>query len=207
MAHRQYENLFAPEADLLTIGKVTLPTGRVVVCDPFFCGDATCLSREVPPGEYDVQLRNLASELGQRIALARLVIRPNESATSFEMATYGADDSGHFFVNSGLASYMDERTRVAFADLLSDHYRKQSHANYYDDVLAQEFKKNAVNVGDPLDAGAWNLHRLPGAELNVAIFASGLGDGAYQSWWGLANSGEIVSLVTDFGLLDGSGAQ
>jgi hypothetical protein len=33
------------------------------------------------------------------------------------------------------------------------------------------------------------------------MFQSGLGDGTYQSYWGLAESGEIVALITDFGLI------
>jgi hypothetical protein len=35
--------------------------------------------------------------------------------------------------------------------------------------------------------------------LDVALFASGLGDGMYASYWGWSK-GELVCLVTDFGL-------
>lgn len=202
MAHPQYERMFASEADVVTIGKLALPSGRVVVCDPFFCASATSLSRPVPPGEYDVQLRRFtSSELGERIALARLLIGPGEPAVSFDIATRGPGDSRQVLVSSGIASYMDEVTRAAFAEVLVNYYRKHPDGNYYTDVLADEFKKSVLNRDNPHDPGQWNLHRLPGTELNVAMFASGLGDGSYASCWGLAATGEVVSLITDFGLL------
>ena len=201
MAHPQYEHAFASEADVITIGNLVLPSGLVVVCDPYFCVDAHYFSRRVPPGEYNVQVRRLTSpEWGERIALARLLIRPGEAVVSFEFATRGAGDSGRFLIDSGVASYMDEVTRAAFADVLASYYENHLEGNYYTDVLQSEFKRSALDQDNPLDRGNWNLHRVPGTELNIAMFASGLGDGAYVSWWGLAASGEVVYLVTDFGL-------
>ena len=71
---------------------------------------------------------------------------------------------------------------------------------YYTDVLGPEMEKSA-DPSDPADPGRWAVHRVPGSELEVAVFAAGLGDGAYRSWWGLGAGGQAVSLVTDFGLL------
>jgi hypothetical protein len=96
---------------------------------------------------------------------------------------------------------MDEVTRTALTKVLADYHRKFPKGNYYTDVLAGEFKKSAIDPDNPLDLGMWNLHRVPATELNVAMFASGMGDGRYQSWWGLADSGNVVSLVIDFGLV------
>jgi Protein of unknown function (DUF4241) len=42
---------------------------------------------------------------------------------------------------------------------------------------------------------------LPG-QLNLALLSSGLGDGAYASYWGLDANDHPVVLLTDFGLLD-----
>jgi Protein of unknown function (DUF4241) len=202
MPHPRYERAFASDTDVVTIGKLDLPSGRVVVCDPYLCAEAHSFSRLAPPGEYDVQVRRLnSSEWGERIAFARLLIRPGDAVASFELATRGAGDSGRFLVNSGVASYMDDVTRVVFAEVLVNYYGRNPGGNYYTDVLEAEFKKSAVDQTNPLDPGRWNLHRLPGTELSVAMFASGLGDGAYQSWWGFAASGHLVSLVTDFLLL------
>jgi hypothetical protein len=129
-----------------------------------------------------------------------LCIRLDE-AVAFEPATRGIGDSGRFFVDSGIACYMDDVTRTAFAEVLTNYYRTNPTGNYYTDVLNAEFKASGSDADDPFDLGKWNLHRVPGTELNVAMFASGLGDGWYSSWWGLGESGDVVSLVTDFGLM------
>jgi Protein of unknown function (DUF4241) len=190
-----------PDGEWISIGDLALPSGRVVVCDPFFCGDAKCLTRLVPPGAYAVQLcRIVTPQWGARIALARLAIRSDESAAHFERATSGSGGATTFNVQAGIASYMDEDTRVQFADVLSHYYETHAQGNYYSDILEQEFKKNAVNATDEFDIGQWNVHRLTATKLNIAMFASGLGDGAYSSWWGMSEAGGVVSLTTDFGL-------
>ena len=38
--------------------------------------------------------------------------------------------------------------------------------------------------------------------LNVAMFASGHGDGMYPSFWGLNASGRVACLITDFQVLE-----
>jgi hypothetical protein len=45
-------------------------------------------------------------------------------------------------------------------------------------------------------------------DLHVALFSSGMGDGAYTSYWGFDAGGEPVCLLTDFDILgrQGSGA-
>jgi hypothetical protein len=201
MDHQRYERAFARHSELLTIGKLALPSGRVVACDPFFCSDARSFARAIPRGDYAVQIRRSTSaEWGARIGLARLLVRPNEPIASFEPAVRGPGDAGRFFVESGLASYMDEATRAAFTELLATYYVENPQGNYYTDILEPEFRKSAVEQANPLTPGDWNLHRLPGTNLDVAMFACGLGDSAYQSWWGLGASGGVVALVTDFGL-------
>jgi hypothetical protein len=45
-----------------------------------------------------------------------------------------------------------------------------------------------------------NLEITPG--LRMLVVSSGFGDGAYKTYYGLNDEGEIVELVTDFGVLD-----
>jgi hypothetical protein len=201
MHPRDYKRAFAADADVIDIGKLDLPSGSVVACDPYFCASAHPFSRHVPAGKYEVQVcRKTSPEWGERIALARLHILPDVNAVAFEPATRGVGDAGRFFVDSGIASYMDDVTRVVFAEHLANYYRSHPDGNYYADVIEAELKKSSADPDNPLDSGKWTLHRVPGTELTVAMFASGLGDGWYTSWWGLSESGDVVSLVTDFGL-------
>lgn len=202
MNHLSYEEAFNAAQQVINIGKLHLPSGKVAACDPFFCASAVPFSLKVSPGDYEVQLRSVDSpEWGQRIALARILFTPGKRAIAFEKALKEGTDSSGYFVDSGLGSFMDELTRQAFAEALAEFYRANPAGNYYDDVLAAEFKRNAADAQDPQDIGRWNLHYLPGSKLNVAMFATGLGDGFFESFWGRNEDGEITSLVTDFGIL------
>lgn len=200
MNPENYEDAFIGQ--VVTIGELCLPTGRIVACDPYFCADAMPYSRIVARGRHSVQLRVVASpEWGRRVALARVLLEPRVKAITFEPAVTAADRPGSYFVDSGTGSFMDESARESFTDVFANFYRSNRQGNYYTDVLASEFKKSAINPTDSADLGLWTLHRLPKSELNVAIFSSGLGDGAYQSFWGLDRNGIPVSLVTDFRIL------
>jgi hypothetical protein len=110
--------------------------------------------------------------------------------------------STDFFVDSGLCCYMDEFTGRSYIDFVDSFYKNNPSGNIYDDIFASMFKtsfdkheKGANMMGD------WINFTLPNTNNNICMFQSGLGDGTYQSYWGLAESGEIVALITDFGLI------
>jgi|KBSSwiStaDraftv2_1062776.scaffolds.fasta_scaffold677802_2 hypothetical protein len=195
MIASNYDQHFSGNA-LLNVGSLHVPSGQLVTCDPFFCARATPFKRKVPPGLYAVQLCRMEfKEWGPRIALARVLFKPDTRAASLEKAVMADQSTTSFMVDSGTASFMDEETRVTFSGVLADFYRSHPQGNYYTDVLEADFQKNALTTGA---VGDWTMHRLPNSEQNVAIFASGLGDGMYESFWGLAGNGEVTSLVTDF---------
>jgi uncharacterized protein DUF4241 len=201
----RFDHLFAPGTDVITIGAIGLPSGRIVACDPYFCADAQPYARSVPPGEYPVQLRRVSSKSwGERIALARVLLQEGGEAERFEPAIRDSDEVGAFFVDAGVASFMDETTRASFARALSSYAVEHPDGNYYLDILQGELKRSATLPDDEYDLGLWAIHRVRGTTQDVAIFASGHGDGWYRSWWGISRHGDVVSLVTDFGLLTSS---
>jgi Protein of unknown function (DUF4241) len=198
-----YKRAFGPGSNIIKLGSIDAPTGRVVSCDPFFVESAIPFERKVAPGEYEVQL-SLADlpDWGRRVAMARVLIRPHEDVHRFEQATMELTDSNRYFVDSGLGSFMDELTRQRFAELLASFYQARPEGNYYDDVLAAEFKRSAANPDDPQDVGSWNMHIIRDPPMRIAMFSSGLGDGAYESFWALGEKDEPLALVTDFGILE-----
>jgi hypothetical protein len=201
MTSLAYDDAFATH-QLVRLGNLALPTGRVVVCDPYFCAGAEPFARAVAPGSYEVELCIVASpDWGRRVALARIVFDRDTQPARYEEAVKEPSGATGFFVDSGVASYLDLETRDVFANVLADHYRRNPDGNYYLDVLAAEFKRSAFDPDDPFDVGRWNMHDVPGSTLNVAMFSSGLGDGSFRSFWGVNEHDAATSLVTDFGLL------
>ena len=177
------------------IGRLRLPSGRVVGADAMVEPTLPPFDRAVEPGDYPVQLAIAHFRKGgdQRIAAAWLVFSSNAIARwvptaldatarrrprAGEPAAYGVDSGTGSFLSPEAAASMTAQLTDRFAE----HIAEQMHATY---VHTRE----------------WAMVELPG-QLNLALFSSGLGDGAYASYWGLDANDHPVVLLTDFGLLD-----
>ena len=198
-----FDNPSAPAMRVVDVGRLFLPTGRVYCCDPFLGHEVRALEVVAKPGDYAVQVCTVAQpDWGRRVALARLVLSPRK-VVEWREATYLLDGThqSEFRVDAGLACFMDAATRDHFVRAVNALHATSEQANYYDDVLAAQFKRNA-DPENPAHEGDWALHApVPGDVGNMAIFASGLGDGVYRAHWGFDAAGEPVVLVADFDLL------
>lgn len=176
------------------IGDVILPTGRIVAADPLVYPERPPFARAVPPGRYPVTLyvaqgRNALAMLRVapgRIARWRIATLPGQDAAKLkggEIYGYGVD--------AGLGSFMDAEAPAAMERRGRENPKCD---NYYDCVLSEELSAN----GDD-----YVLHRpLKDLDVNVAVFSSGWGDGFYASYWGEDEAGNVLALVTDFGVLE-----
>ena len=197
-----YKEAFSVSAEVVSIGRLALPSGSIVACDPFFCSSALPFRREVPPGTYEVQLRLVdLPGAGQRVALARIAIDPAAEPAAIEPARTYLPNAMGFSVDSGLGSFMDASAIEVFDGIFRNFYANSPQGNYYDDVLAAELKRQSVPSTAAATEGNWAIHELPPSDLNVAIFASGIGDGTYGCFWVLDRSNVIVSLFADFGIV------
>jgi len=199
METRRFESAFSAGSLVTAIGNLRLPTGRIIACDPFFCATAVPFARQVSPGDYAVRLAHIDStSWGRRNAVARIDFACERKVIGYERALVQGSSSNRYSIDSGLGAFMDARAGIGFASILASHYRVQPGGNYYTDVLEAEFNRSAT---DSQALGAWVVHELPDIRANVVMFASGLGDGTYGSYWGLAGDDTVVCLVTDFGLI------
>ncbi|MFL9839310.1 DUF4241 domain-containing protein, partial [Flavobacterium sp. ST-75] len=72
-------------------------------------------------------------------------------------------------------------------------------ANYYDEVLGEEFRQYSGKNSFSRELGDWNDHHPDkDSDNNAIMFASGWGDGYYPAYWGLDADGDAVELVVDF---------
>ncbi len=196
----------------LSLGDVSIPTGQIIVCDPLvYFHDSLPLVRKVKPGKYPVTVCLAKTKnSGNRYAVVKLEFSKS-IASKWELATVDGqdisdlkdeDDFFGFSVDAGLGSFMDLQTRHYFKEFDDSFMKQHPNGNIYTDLFAGEFKKNAIEPNNPLDAGDWINFYLPNKpELNVVMFHSGFGDGVYPSYWGIDNDGEICNLIVDFGVL------
>jgi len=192
------------------IGDLNLPTGKIIVSDPFFSLEQRPFSRTVEPDKYPVFIYvSEIDKLHHRIAYAKIKFRTEEAKkwilaltddlTNEELTDLGEDEFYGFPVESGLACFLDEETNVRFIAKMDELQEKNPESNYYDDVLSKEFIEYSGKNNFSRELGDWNDHR-PDADSdnNVVMFASGWGDGYYPAYWGLSENGDTVELVVDF---------
>jgi len=204
------EEMSGQELVEIHIGDVNLPTGKIIVADPFFSLEQRPFSRTVEPDKYPVYIyMTEVDQLHHRIAYAKIKLRPEDATkwilaltddlTSEELKDLGEDEFYGFPVESGLACFLDEETNNAFINKMDELQENNPESNYYEDVLADEFREYSGKNNFSRELGEWNDHR-PDAESdnNVIIFASGWGDGYYPAYWGLNENGDTVELVIDF---------
>ena len=93
-------------------------------------------------------------------------------------------------VDSGTGGFMDEDACHALKALLDES-----------DVGMLPALEDALSASYGDTCSAVNLF-LPGLPANFTVFSSGDGDGAYLSYWGFDDAGQLCCLMTDFRILD-----
>lgn len=179
------------------LGKINLPTGKIVANDPLSLYENEPFERTVPPGEYPVMLYILHLNDDQRVAFAEIRFTEKLPA-DFELALIpdddvsklGDDDFFGYGVDSGTGGFMDELTCGELEKVMdeSDDYMFDS----LEDAVAESYVAtySTANIC------------LPDSNHNVVAFSSGFGDGAYPSYWGYDDIGELCCLITDFRIIE-----
>ncbi|MEM7146854.1 MAG: DUF4241 domain-containing protein [Verrucomicrobiota bacterium] len=191
----------------LRLSMLACPTGRLVTSDPLACPDMPAFTTSVEPGRYPVDIFIVKTKAsGYRIALACLTFS-EEPAVSWPLALrdgqkYDELEEGSYFgfpVDAGLACFLDEQTLACYNEFLDDFADREPLGNVWDDYFADLFLANARDLNDRNDIGDWLDFHLPKSkEHNMAMFASGMGDGIYPTYWGESASGSPTHLVIDF---------
>jgi hypothetical protein len=198
-----FELTLDPSIRVVRLGRLYLPSGHVYCCDPFLSHEVNALEKTLSPGTFNVDLCVAAlRDWGDRVVLARILLSTCKPV-QWRKATFLIDgqSQSEFRVDAGLACFMDQETGELFARTVEEFHASHPDGNYYDDVLAAEFKQNAP-AENYNRAGDWALHSpLTGDARNIAMFASGLGDGMYSAYWGLDDLSKPAMLVADFGML------
>jgi hypothetical protein len=171
-------------------GKLLLPSGRIVACDPLVARDRKPFVQGVPPGRYAVDLAIAKCERGgdERVAFSR--IRFTKKAPVVWVKALRQDEKSEagqvgeqfgYSVSSNTGSFMDEETAGLF------RLASLAEVDQLLDELVANFKPTR----------SWSEHWPDGAH-NVMLFSSGYGKGVYPSYFAIDEAGDICLLVTVF---------
>jgi hypothetical protein len=216
---------------VVEVDHLVLPTGRILACDPSYliAGNSRGqgYTRTVSPGRYPVLLALFNSPgpeptTGNSGTVACAMVRFRDAAVEqWEMALQPGWDpsklkSGQacgFGVDGGTACFADEWTanlipgeqpafteailgKTSGSDVL-ERYRLLV-PSAFGELLSSFYRAMVYGPRNP-PACSGVIDAATGA--NIVCFPSGIGDGRYASYFGLASDGEAACLVTDFDLL------
>jgi hypothetical protein len=179
----------------ITIGKIKLPAGRVIACDPLHIDEyGKPYTQQFPVGEFPVQLSIANVDNKETIAFARIYFS-DEPVIKWELALlegqkplpvggkeihgYATDGSVGIFVDAEAVKALDIKTIQ----------RLEGRSDLFKELI----KHNHNN---------WNYAMYNFGKNNMAAFSSGVGDGTYASYIGFDAGGKPCRLLTDFDLFD-----
>lgn len=192
------------------LGKCEFTTGNIIVADPLcYLQDSrsvNVLEKTIPAGSYPVILSILFSKVaGLRIAGAKLKVT-EEKAVRYELAEPRKDGEEKrcpslpgFAVEAGMGCFCDEAAAKDYWSFLDGWYEKNQNKNIYDDYFKELFAGSYEAEPEyQSEEGDFLLWNNPETDSQIAMFASGLGDGFYPARWGIDEKGEPCELVILF---------
>ena len=202
----------------MEIGKLNLPSGRLVACDPSTVlrgGGEACLpfAYAVEPGQYPVTLsvaKGSTPAMGDRYAAARIKFSENRPV-KWLLALRGNENpagltrDGEYFgfqVDASFGCFVDEQGREPYLRLcrLLEQHGRDLMADFFSPQLKESYAKFPRNQREE---GDWFNALIPGDDqINLAVFQTGFGEGVYPCYWGLDEEGEAAQLVADFFVFD-----
>ncbi|MGK5551786.1 DUF4241 domain-containing protein [Actinomadura kijaniata] len=180
-------------------GRLDVPSGRLVACDPFVQGDDPGYEKPftvtVAPGRYPVWVslvrhRGATGKAHSMVAAVKVAIRA-APAVRWELALQPGWDPGglkpnHYYgfgVDTGTGAFLDASAGRALSNLAKPG-----------GLLAERLED--AHITDVRD---------PETRTNVVAYHSGWGDGEYPTWVGRAADGSPTAFVTDLHVIDHRG--
>ena len=179
----------------ITIGKLKVPSGHIIACDPLHIDEyGKPYTQLFPAGEFPMQLSIANVDNQETVAFARIKFS-DAPVVKWELALlageepipvgdkkihgYATDASLGIFVDSQAIKSLDIK-RIQELEGGSD--------------LFKEMRKHYHNN--------WQYAMYSFGNNNLAVFSSGAGEGRYASYIGFDAAGQPCRLLTDFDLFD-----
>lgn len=197
------------EFDVLEIGSISLPSGKLVAGDPLGFlpySETIAFKQTFPTGRYPVCLSVFHSEeYGDRYLAAKLTLT-QEKPVQFQLALKGKERAadlkeGEFFgiwVTTGLAALCDAKTQKQLQSFAAAWHKEHPDGNLYDDYFAALFEESyRTHPKYQRPGGDW-AYWSGGKGLDMLMFNSGFGDGVYPCYLGYDRKGKLCCAVLQF---------
>lgn len=189
-----------PLIESFEAGKINLPTGKIVACDPLITSDMKPFSVQFPNGEFSV----LVHKERESNCIAYVEIQfSDEPVDSWKLATTDGQNidelkDGEIFgypVESGMGCFMDEKTQQQLNLLEQKLYRRKGKdfLGIYEELFHDYF----FDENGAIDQYAF---LKPNEDFfgNIFAFETGYGEGFYASYIGFGKSSQPIKIVAEF---------
>lgn len=190
----------SPVLETFDAGKIHLPSGKIIACDPLISNDMPAFAQIFPVGEWPVLVHKERESnciayveviFGDAVVKYwRLATRPGEDASELkEGEIFG------FPVQSGMGCFMDFETQ----DCLNHLEKRLFHRKGADfmGIYEEFFHEHFFDENGAIDQYAF---LKPDGEKsgNIFAFETGYGEGFYASYIGFNNENQPVKVVAEF---------
>ncbi len=195
----QLQGLFtnAKNLEVVKVGDMDAISNRLLLADPCYMGSNMILAMErtTNPGKLPVFASVLTTRMTGRV-IAAVKIKVSDKATSrYELAmpigvkAWQVDDPmvyPYVDVSTGIACAVDKESELKFAAAYNEYF----NVNGKDMVL---------DLLEPMvEEQGYAMFTIPRTEISVPLFKTGLGQGAYNAYWGFDADNKLTELVFPF---------
>ena len=189
-----------PLIESFEAGKINLPTGKIVACDPVLTNDMKAFKINFPQGEFPVLVHK--ERESNCIAYVEIVFGNQEVAT-WEMAVCDGqnikDLKGEeifgYPVESGMGCFMDLETQNILNALESELFKKKGNdfLGIYEDFFHQHF----YDENGAIDQFAF-LKPYENKQGTIFAFETGYGEGFYACYIGFDEQKNPAKIIAEF---------
>ena len=183
--------------ELVKIGDMDATANRLMLSDPCYLGSNMVLpmERTTQIGKLPVFASILTTKMTGRV-VAGIKIKVSDASTlRYELAmplgikAWTVDDPmvyPYVDVATGIACVVDKETELTFAAAYNNYFNTKG-------------KDMVLDLLEPmLEESGYAMFTIPGSDVTVPMFRTGLGQGAYNAFWGFDKDNKLTELVFPF---------
>ena len=183
--------------ELVKVGDMDATANRLMLSDPCYLGSNMVLpmERTTQIGKLPVFASILTTQMTGRV-IAGIKIKLSDTSTlRYELAmplgikAWTADDPmvyPYVDVATGIACAVDKETELTFAAAYNNYFNTKG-------------KDMVLDLLEPmLEESGYAMFTIPGSDVTVPMFRTGLGQGAYNAYWGFDKDNKLTELVFPF---------
>ncbi|MBW8362786.1 MAG: DUF4241 domain-containing protein [Kaistella sp.] len=190
----------SPLLETFEAGKINLPTGRLIACDPLITNDMAEFTIHFPQGEFPVLVHK--ERESNCIAYVEIIFGDSKIA-EWKMAT---TDGQHledlkdeeifgYPVESGMGCLMDFETQECLNHLENRLFHRKG-ADFMG-IYEEFFHEHFFDENGAIDQYAF-LKPDDEKQGNIFAFETGYGEGFYASYIGFDEANNPIKIITEF---------